>query len=261
MPDPSDTSNSASSADSSDASETCDASESTAKSEIAHAESPSASLEQALVAAQLTLPAEQVELLDHYRASLWRWNEQLNLTRHTTFDKFVQRDVVDSLQIAQLVPPDLRVLDVGSGGGTPGLILAICRPDLRVALCEATQKKARVLQAMVDELGLSVDVFGCRVEELLPMRPFDVLLARAVAPIAKMLGWLQPHWDSFEELLLIKGRQWPEERKEARHRGLLRSIELRCASTYAMPGTGGESVILRFRRKPTNEDEESPSEG
>ncbi len=201
-------------------------------------------LQQALLEANLQLEPGQIELLDRYRESLWRWNEQLNLTRHTTFEKFVGRDVVDSLELAKLLQPGERVLDIGTGGGVPGLLLAICRPDLRVKVSESTQKKARVVQAIVEELQLPVEVFACRAEEVLELKTFDTLMARAVASLWKILTWVEPHWGAFDRLLLIKGQRWVEERGEARHRGLLKHYQLRKAATYLTPGTEMESVIL-----------------
>jgi 16S rRNA (guanine527-N7)-methyltransferase len=209
-----------------------------------------AALAAALVGQGIALEPAQVELLDRYRAALWRWNEQLNLTRHTTLEKFVGRDVVDSLELARHIGPRRRVLDVGSGGGVPGIVIAICRPDLRVTLCESTQKKARVLESIVAELQLRVEAFGCRAEELLALRTFDVATARAVAPLAKILTWLAPHWSALDELLLVKGRTWVDERTEARQQGLLKRLALRKAAVYPMPGVeDGESVILRIYPK------------
>jgi 16S rRNA (guanine527-N7)-methyltransferase len=203
----------------------------------------------ALAARNILLPADRIELLDRYRALLWSWNEQLNLTRHTTIAKFVDRDVVDSLQLVEFIRQRERVLDVGAGGGVPGLVIAICRPDLRVTVCDSTQKKARVLQAVIQDLGLPVEAFGCRAEELLEIRTFDTLVARAVAPLAKILYWLMPHWESMDQLLLIKGRNWVDERSEARHRGLLRDLELRKIASYGSASLPGESVVLRIRAK------------
>ncbi len=208
------------------------------------------SLQQKLTEYGLDLPADRIPLLDRYRAALWRWNLQLNLTRHTTLEKFVGRDVVDSLQLAQLLQRGERVLDVGTGGGVPGLVLAICRPDLRVSVCESTQKKARVVQAIVRELELPVHVYACRAEEVLELQTFDTLTARGVAALAKILAWVEPYWEAFDRLLLIKGQRWVEERGEARHRGLLRSLLLRKAATYGSPETHAESVILSIRSKP-----------
>jgi 16S rRNA (guanine527-N7)-methyltransferase len=208
----------------------------------------SQSLADALHAEGIGLPAGQVDLLDRYRAALWAWNEQLNLTRHTTVEKFVTRDVVDSLELAKLLAPGERVLDVGTGGGVPGLILAICRADLRVSVCESVQKKARVVEAMVRDLSLPVSVYACRVEEVLELQTFDTLVARGVAALSKILRWLSPHWEAFDRLLLIKGPKWVEERGEARHLGLLKRLELRKAVEYVTPRTDAQSTILSITR-------------
>ena len=212
-------------------------------------DSEPANLSEALAAAGFELPADQVEQLDAYRRLLWEWNEKLNLTRHTTFEKFVTRDVADSLELAQLLDRGERVLDVGSGGGVPGVVLAIVRPDLRVSLCESVQKKARVLDSIVSDLGLDVPVHAQRVEDLLEATTFDTLVARAVASLRKMLWWLRDRWGAFDRLLLIKGRSWPDERGEARHHGLLHGLQLRKAAEYMTPRTDAVSVILSVQRE------------
>ncbi|MEM9354099.1 MAG: 16S rRNA (guanine(527)-N(7))-methyltransferase RsmG [Planctomycetota bacterium] len=193
----------------------------------------------------IDLPAEQVEQLDQYRRLLWEWNERMNLTRHTTLEKFVSRDVVDSLQLAEHLENGQRVLDLGTGGGVPGLVLAICRPDLRVSVCDSTQKKAQAVEQMVQQLGLPVSVYACRVDEVLQLQTFDTIVARAVAPMAKMLTWLEPYWDAFDQLLLIKGQAWVAERGEARHRGLMRPLQLRKIADYETRGNDHPSVVLR----------------
>jgi 16S rRNA (guanine527-N7)-methyltransferase len=213
----------------------------------------SSELEQKLTEHGLELPTDQILLLDSYRAVLWRWNEQLNLTRHTTFEKFVSRDVVDSLQLAAHLEKGERVLDIGTGGGVPGLVLAICRPDLRVSVCESTQKKARVVQAIVQELGLPVQVYACRAEEVLELQTFDTLTARGVAALSKILTWVAPYWNVFDQLLLVKGQRWVEERGEARHHGLLKPLHLRKVAAYGTSETHAESVILSIRSKSTSE--------
>lgn len=201
-------------------------------------------LKEMLRAQQIDATEEQVEKLDQYRRLLWSWNERMNLTRHTTLEKFVDRDVVDSYQLSKLLERGERVLDVGTGGGVPGVVMAILRPDLSVSLCESTQKKARAVQSITTDLGLAIRVYPNRAEEVLEITTFDTLVARAVAPLTKALGWLQPHWDAFDRLLLIKGRAWIEERDEARNAGLMRGLELRKAATYETPRSGAESVIL-----------------
>lgn len=208
----------------------------------------STSLAEALAVHQIDLEADVIPQVDAYRALLWEWNEKINLTRHTTFDRFVARDLIDTLQLATHLQPRERVLDIGSGGGVPGLLLAIVRPDLRVAVCESVAKKARVLEDIVGRLELPVKVFPSRAEEVLEVTTFDSLTARAVAPMRKLLTWFEPHWEAFDRLLLIKGKSWTDERGEARHYGLLRGKELRCLSTYEIPGFG-ESVVLSIRPK------------
>jgi 16S rRNA (guanine527-N7)-methyltransferase len=205
-------------------------------------------LAETLVAYDIDLPPEQIAMLDRYRILLWQWNEQLNLTRHTTLEKFVTRDVIDSLELAKLLGEGQRILDIGTGGGVPGLILSICRPDLSVSVCESTQKKAKVVLVIVEELQLPVQVLAARAEKVLEVQTFHTLVARAVAPVAKVLVWVEPHWPAFKRLLLIKGQRWVEERGEARHRGLLKPLELRKVASYLTPGNDSESVILSIQR-------------
>jgi 16S rRNA (guanine527-N7)-methyltransferase len=209
---------------------------------------PDSSLADALRACDVTLPDREVALLDHYCRLLWDRNQQLNLTRHLDYPTFVARDVVDSLQLANFLHAGESLLDIGSGGGVPGIPLAIVRPDLRVTLSESVGKKSRALSQMVAALGLPCHVVAGRAESALAETAFDVVAARAVGPLARILQWLRPHWSRIGRLLLVKGPRWVQERQEARHLGLLGDLELRRLATYTMPGTGSTSVILLVYR-------------
>jgi len=200
---------------------------------------------------QIELDDVVVARLNRYCDLLWDWNSKLNLTRHTDFEKFVGRDLTDSLQLSELVEAGEHVLDVGSGGGVPGIVLAILRPDLHVSLCESVVKKADALTAICRDLELDVPVYPQRVEAVLAERRFDVLTARAVGSLAKMLKWLEPHWGAFDRLLAFKGPRWVAERGEARHLGYFTSLQLRQAAQYDMPGTDSKSVILKIWPKDT----------
>lgn len=196
----------------------------------------------------IQLPDEQLELLERYCTILWDWNTRINLTRHTDYEKFVTRDLLDSLTFAAALDRDERVVDVGSGGGVPGIVLAIVRPDLKLTLSESVGKKARVLADIVARLHLPTEVYHGRAEQLLQAQPQRTLTIRAVAPLAKLLEWFRPHWGRFERMLVLKGPSWSDERAEARHLGRLRGIELRKRSSYLIPGTDAESVLLELRR-------------
>jgi 16S rRNA (guanine527-N7)-methyltransferase len=205
------------------------------------------SLAAALARHEIELPDAQVALLDRYCRLLWDWNEKLNLTRHTDYEKFVARDVVDSLALARLLEPKEKILDVGTGGGVPGVVLAIIRPDLSVTLAESVGKKARVVEQIVKELGLKTPVHHGRAEDLLARGKFNTLVARAVAPLPKLLTWFRPHWRAFERLLVIKGPAWVEERRVARENHLLLGLNLRKKAAYPIPGTDSETVVLEIR--------------
>lgn len=201
-------------------------------------------LRSALEQLEFELADAQLEQLERYRQQLLNWNEKLNLTRHTDPERFVHRDILDSYQLAQMLRPGERVLDVGTGGGVPGIMLAILRPDLDVSLCDSVAKKARAVAAMVQELELPVTVYGGRVEQVFAEASFDTLVARAVGPLWKLLKWVQSDWNSFQRLLLIKGPKWIDERGEARHRGFLKGYELRRLAAYRTPGHDGDNVVL-----------------
>ncbi len=201
---------------------------------------------------QIELSDQCLQRLDQYRSALWDANTRMNLTRHDDFERFVARDVVDSVQLAGLLQPGESVLDVGSGGGVPGVILAILRPDLRVTCCESVGKKALALSQIVDTTGLPIKVHAERAEKLLQRLRFDSVTARGVGPLPKLLSWFQPHWQRIGRLLLIKGRRWVEERGAARHMGLMRELDLRCLRTYDAPDSGARSVILELRYKIRN---------
>jgi 16S rRNA (guanine527-N7)-methyltransferase len=194
----------------------------------------------------IKLPQEHIEQMGRYCELVWDWNTKLNLTRHTDYEKFVSRDVVDSLELSKLLGEGEEVLDVGSGGGVPGVLLAILRPDLQLALCESVGKKATALEAIVRELGLPTPIYNCRAEHLLGDFRFDVVTARAVGPMWKMLKWFEPHWLYIGRLLAIKGPKWPDERSEARHRGYMGQLNLRCVASYPLAGTQSDSVILKI---------------
>lgn len=202
---------------------------------------------EALQAHSMEIDATIALRLQDYAQQLWKWNEQLNLTRHTTWDLFVGRDLRDCLQLAPLLEEGEEVLDLGSGNGIPGIPLAILRSDIEISLAESVAKRAKALGEIIGELDLPVPVYGARGEELLEDFRFTTIVSRAVGSIAKFCRWVEPHWDSVDRLLLIKGPKWVDERGEARHQGVLGDLHIRRVAAYPLgDGEDSEGVILQI---------------
>jgi 16S rRNA (guanine527-N7)-methyltransferase len=145
-----------------------------------------------------------------------------NLVSKRARDELRTRHVPECVALAEMLPSGgQRVLDVGSGGGFPGIVLAIVRPELEVHLLDSTQKKTRFLEDVGEELGLSLVVHRGRAEVL--ARPplaasFDVVTARAVAPLDQLVPWTIPFLRVGGLLYAVKGERWREELEVASSR-------------------------------------------
>jgi 16S rRNA (guanine527-N7)-methyltransferase len=131
-------------------------------------------------------------------------------------------------------PTVVRLLDVGSGGGLPGMIVALERPDLEVHLLDSRGKKTDFLRRTADDLHVRVHVHTGRAEELArgPLRSsFHVVTARAVAPLDRLLGWTLPFLESGGLLYAVKGARWEEELDAATD--VLRRLQGRVVATPA----------------------------
>lgn len=120
-------------------------------------------------------------------------------------ERLWDRHVLNSAVLGELIGAGRRVLDVGSGAGLPGIPLALARPDLTIALLEPMARRVSWLQEMVDELGLSVVVYRGRAEERAVSADWDVVTARAVAPLGRLARWCLPLVRPEGQLLAVKG--------------------------------------------------------
>lgn len=126
-----------------------------------------------------------------------------------------ERHLLNSAVVAELVPAAVRVVDVGSGAGLPGVPLAVARPDLQVTLVEPMRRRRDFLMECVAELGLEgVAVVGARAEELTGRVEAEVVVARAVARLARLLSWTLPLTAAGGQVLAVKGSTVTEELAE-----------------------------------------------
>jgi 16S rRNA (guanine527-N7)-methyltransferase len=180
-------------------------------------------------------------------AELLRWNKAYNLTAITDPQAVLTHHLLDSLAVAA----DLHgttVADVGTGAGFPGLPLAIVQPARQFTLIDAVDKKLRFIDHAARELGLAnVKTAHSRVETL-RAGPFDTVIARAFAPLPKMLSLVAPLCDAQTRVLAMVGRWPPPDAAEAVIPAQWRLVSERAIE---VPGLGAERHILCLMHSPT----------
>ncbi|MCY0912146.1 16S rRNA (guanine(527)-N(7))-methyltransferase RsmG [Massilia antarctica] len=139
---------------------------------------------------KLDLNEQQHEQLLDYLALLAKWNSVYNLTSVRDPMQIVTHHALDSLAAVSAFEGATSVLDVGAGGGLPGIVLAIARPSMKVALIDTVHKKTAFLTQVKAELGLAnVTVHTARVEQLQVPHKFDVITSRAFADLSDFVNW------------------------------------------------------------------------
>ena len=132
----------------------------------------------------LDVSRETQEKLLAYLALLQKWNKVYNLTAVRDSMEMVTLHLLDSLSVLPYIDTS-NLLDVGSGGGLPGIVLAICKPELQVTTIDTVQKKTIFMRQVKGELGLSnLTVVHARVESYQPSHKFEVIISRAFSDIA-----------------------------------------------------------------------------
>ena len=166
-------------------------------------------------AANTGVSRETLARLKAYADVLLDWNARHNLVAKSTLPDLWQRHFWDSAQLAPLIPPSARSLaDLGSGAGFPGLVLAAMLPGLSVTLHEATTKKCAFLQMAAERMAIPVTIRNARLEDL-PPGHFDVVTARALAPLPQLLTYAQNFVRANGVCLFLKGQNVGVELTEA----------------------------------------------
>ena len=203
-------------------------------------------LAQGLAAMGLDLPVERREQLLDYLALLYKWNRTYSLTALREQDKAVSHHLLDSLSILPFVPGG-NLLDVGSGGGMPGIPLAIVRPELVVTLLDSNSKKTAFLQQTAIELGLkNISVHGGRVEQYHPPVGFTAITSRAFAELADFVD-LSRH-------LLVPGGVWLAMKGVWPHDEIGRlpgDVRVETVHALPVPGVDAERHLIVMRRATT----------
>jgi 16S rRNA (guanine527-N7)-methyltransferase len=144
-----------------------------------------------------TVSRETWARLEHLVDLLTRWQRSTNLVASSTIPQAWTRHVADSLQLLLLAPHARRWIDLGAGAGFPGLVIAcalVGEEGAAIHLVESTQKKAAFLRAVVSEIGLPAIVHAARIEDFVPAttQRFEVVTARALAPLDRLIGYAIP---------------------------------------------------------------------
>ncbi len=192
----------------------------------------------------VTVTPEQEALFDLYLRELADWNSHTNLTAITTPDEVRLRHFLDSLSVVQAVPmrPGLRVIDVGTGAGFPGLPLKIVYPDIHATLVDATGKKVAFLAHVAETLGITqgIEPVHARAEEIGHMpgqrATYDVVLARAVARLPSLLEYLLPLAKVGGVCVAMKGKTAHEEAIDAKKALAVLGGKLRDVVEVTLPG-------------------------
>ncbi|SNX69862.1 16S rRNA m(7)G-527 methyltransferase [Cereibacter ovatus] len=187
---------------------------------------------------------ETVKRLQDFVTLVVKWNPAINLVAKSTIPEIWQRHVRDSMQLYPLVQANpKRWLDLGSGSGFPGVVLAILAhqraPEARFTLVESDQRKAAFLRTACHSLGLNAQVLAARIENL-PPQAADVITARALAPLDKLCALAAPHIAAGGICLFPKGGSYAEEVAEARRNW---KMDLETFASVTDP----EAVILKLK--------------
>jgi 16S rRNA (guanine527-N7)-methyltransferase len=202
-------------------------------------------LGEGLRALGLQLPAGAEDALQRYVDLLAKWNRTYNLTAIREPERMVTHHVLDALAVLPHLPARdaLRMLDVGSGGGVPGVPLAIARPQWHVTLLDSNSKKTTFLTQATIELGLrNVEVATARVEAFGPAERYDIVISRAFSELTDFANGAARHLAPRGVLAAMKGVHPDEELRE-----LPPHLEVIDAPSIDVPGLDAQRHLIVMR--------------
>ncbi|MEP2715748.1 16S rRNA (guanine(527)-N(7))-methyltransferase RsmG [Pseudophaeobacter sp.] len=173
-------------------------------------------------AEDLNVSRETMERLEGFEQVLLKWNPRINLVSKSSLDHLWQRHIADSVQVFSCVDQiDRSWVDIGSGGGFPGIVIAILAaersPETKVTLIESDQRKSAFLRTAARECGVGITVLSERIEKAPPQQA-NILSARALADLDKLLEFTELHLAEGGTALFPKGASWKKEVDKAAER-------------------------------------------
>ncbi|MBR5227066.1 MAG: 16S rRNA (guanine(527)-N(7))-methyltransferase RsmG [Clostridia bacterium] len=192
-------------------------------------------LKEELLRIDLVISEEQLIQLYEYKELLVSWNDKINLTAITDDEEIIKKHIVDSAYALNHINSESKVIDVGTGAGIPGMILAICNKTIKVTLLDALQKRTIFLQEVVNTLKLeNVDVVHGRAEEIARKEEFrdkyDVVISRAVARLNVLMELTAPFAKIKGSCMYMKAGKTEEEISEVNKS--MKELEVRYKKTY-----------------------------
>lgn len=186
--------------------------------------------------------SRETELFERYAGLLRKWNPVINLISPATVDELESRHIADSRRLVEVSLNTTGTwVDLGSGGGLPGLVVAISRPDLNVSLVESDQRKASFLRTVIRELSINnAEVIVGRIEKIAKLDAANIS-ARALAPLPQLMAYVSRHLNKSGRAWLMKGKSWQFEVDEARK---VWSFDMKAHPSLTEP----EAAILEITR-------------
>lgn len=178
-----------------------------------------------------------------YIELLAKWNTAYNLTAVKEPEAMLKRHILDSLSVHSFVEGE-HCLDIGTGAGLPGMILALAQPEKHWTLLDSNQKKIRFLRHVVADLNINnVELVHARIEAFKPAKEFDTIICRAFAPLSRMLEQTQHLLTTENQLLAMKGKQVDAEIDElGQHEFLIKLNDL------ALSGNEASAKLVQIRQ-------------
>jgi 16S rRNA (guanine527-N7)-methyltransferase len=192
---------------------------------------------------QTGVSRETLQGFQDWNDLLVEWSEHTNLVGKSTLPEFWERHALDSYQLMEHLPKGgLKIADLGAGAGFPGIALALGAADkglkYDVVLVDSVGKKLEFLKQVINKTGVKAEARAMRVESLDPAEGFNIVTARAFAPLNKLLEYAAPLLKTGAQGLFFKGRSYQEELTKARKHW---TFELK-----VIPSRTSDAVILNF---------------